>query len=82
MDGVIQGFSTARGFHAAVEGEYVTKYVTVESITKKLKPVRQWHSSIQTRTISYQHDTYSYAAHGLLEEMYQNSGKMQAIILD
>jgi hypothetical protein len=54
-----KGYSAAKGFHALFEGPYVAKYVRAEDIIKKLKPIREWYSSIQTRTIAYLHETHS-----------------------
>jgi hypothetical protein len=54
-----RGYLAAKGFHAAFEGSYVVQYVGVADITKKLKPMRDWDSSIQTRVVSYLHETHS-----------------------
>ncbi len=55
----LNSYLAAKGFHALFEGPYVAKYVRAEDITKKLKPIHEWDSSIQTRTIAYLHETHS-----------------------
>lgn len=54
-----QGYSEAKGFHAAFEGAYVARFVTAEDVAKKLKPVRQWDTSIQAETIAYLHESHA-----------------------
>ncbi len=54
-----KGYSAAKGFHAAFEGSYIAQYVRTEDIARKLKPIREWDSSIQPRVIAYLHETHS-----------------------
>jgi hypothetical protein len=55
----LRSYSAAKGFHAAFEGAYVAQYISPEDVTKKLRPSREWDTSIQTRTVAYLRATHS-----------------------
>lgn len=54
-----QGYSTAKGFHAAFEGAFVVNHVRLQNISNKLRPSRDCDCSIQSRTVSYLRETHS-----------------------
>ncbi|GAO37414.1 S1/P1 Nuclease [Sulfuricella sp. T08] len=52
-------YPNTKGLHAAFEGAFVARNIRPEDVTKKLRSSVDCNCSIQTRTVSYLHETQS-----------------------
>lgn len=61
-----RGYRTARGFHAAFEGDFVAKHVSNEDVLARIAPLHDCDCPIQQRTLAYLR-----ASHARVEPLFQ-----------